>query len=216
VSHVLIEASRALEREGLNPGTSGNLSVRERDGMWITPSGMAPAELAPDDLVWLTLDGGRERGSRAPSSEWPMHAAIYREFPDTGGVVHCHSPYATTLACARRGIPPLHYMLAVAAADEIPCVEYATYGSEALAREALRGLRGRRATLLANHGQIARGVSLGAALRVAREVEVLARLYWGTLAIGGPTLLEPSELREVVECFESYGQPDNAVSEISS
>jgi len=216
VSHALIDAARALEREGLNPGTSGNLSVRDRAGMWITPSGIAPVSLAREDLVLLSLDGRRERGSRTPSSEWPMHAAIYREFADAGAVVHCHSPYATILACARRGIPALHYMLAVAAADEIPCVGYATYGSDALAREAVQGLRGRRATLLANHGQIACGASLDAALRVAREVEVLARTYWGTLAIGGPTLLEPAELREVVERFESYGQPESARSEISS
>jgi len=208
VRDALVDAARALAAEGLNPGTSGNLSARDGSGMWITPSGIAPARLEVDDLVRLSLAGEREEGRRAASSEWPMHAAIYRTFPEAAAVVHCHSPYATILACARRGIPPLHYMLAVAAEDEIPCVGYATFGSKALATEAVGGLRGRRATLLANHGQIACGASIGEALRVAREVEVLAHVYWGTLAIGGPVLLQPAQMREAVERFTHYGQPN--------
>lgn len=206
----LVDAARALAAEGLNPGTSGNLSARDGDGIWITPSGLPAARLEDEDLVRLSLGGDREAGDREPSSEWPMHVAIYRAFPETGAVVHCHSPYAMILACARRAIPPLHYMIAVAAEDEIPCVGYATFGSEALAQEALRGLRGRRATLLANHGQISCGASLAEALRVAREVEVLAHIYWGTLAIGGPVLLQAEEVRDAVRRFGSYGQPHPA------
>ena len=110
----LVEAARSLAEEGLSPGASGNLSARQGDGMWITPTGIASARLEVADLVRVGLDGERLEGSRDPSSEWRMHAAVYRASEGAAAVVHCHSPYATILACARRGIPPLHYMLAVA------------------------------------------------------------------------------------------------------
>ncbi len=201
----LLEGVRALSREGLSPGSSGNLSFRRGRGFVITPSGVAPEALDTASLVRVSLDGRVLHGDLPPSSEWPMHAAIYRARPEVGAVVHCHSPYATTLACARKTIPPLHYMIAVAAPDEVPCARYEPFGSEALARAAVEALGSRRATLLANHGLIAVGRDLLHALWVAREVETLARTYWGTLAIGGPVLLEADELGAIAARIEHYG-----------
>ncbi len=201
----LLEGALALAREGLSPGSSGNLSFRRGRGFVVTPSGVAPEALDAPSLVRLALDGRVLHGALPPSSEWPLHAAVYRARPDVGAVVHCHSPYATTLACARRAIPPLHYMIAVAAPDEVPCARYEAFGSEALADAAVEALGARRATLLANHGQIAAGRDLAHALWVAREVETLARTYWGTLAIGGPVLLGDAELAEIAARIEHYG-----------
>ena len=204
-SERLVRATRALADEGLSPGSSGNLSFRRGRGFVITPSGVEPARLGPHALVRLDLTGRVLHGTLAPSSEWPMHAALYRARPDVGAVVHCHSPYATTLACARKPIPPLHYMIAVASRDEVPCATYQAFGSEALAASAVDALGPRFATLLANHGQIAVGRDLDHALWVAREVETLARTYWGTLAIGGPVPLSAAEIEAVNERIANYG-----------
>lgn len=201
----VIDAAIAISREGLSPGRSGNVSRRSGDGMLITPSGVAYETLTPGDVVALGMDGRAPQGARKPSSEWRLHAAIYTARPDAGAVVHCHSLHATVLACARRPIPAFHYMVAVAGGRDIRCARYATFGTEALAAAAVAALAGRRACLLANHGQLALGPHLGAALELAREVETLAAQYCGVLALGEPHILDDDEMDEVFARFRDYG-----------
>ena len=141
-----------------------------------------------------------------PSSEWRMHAATYRARDDVNAIVHTHSPHATALACAGLGIPPFHYMIALAG-GEVRCMPYATFGTAELADHAVRGLEGRRATLLANHGVIAVGPTLQVARAVALEVENLAGQWLALRAAGlEPKLLEPDELTRVVAKFADYGR----------
>jgi L-fuculose-phosphate aldolase len=135
-----------------------------------------------------------------------MHAAIYARRPDARAVVHTHSPRATALACAGRGIPPFHYMIALAGGD-IRCMPYATFGTDELAANAVAGLAGRRAALLANHGVIAAGPTLAVARAVALEVENLADQYLALLAAGiAPVVLTPDELQRVLAKFADYGR----------
>ena len=135
-----------------------------------------------------------------------MHAAVYRARPEVQAIVHTHSPHATALACAGRGIPPFHYMIALAGGD-VRCMPYATFGTAELAESAVLGLAGRRATLLANHGVIAVGSTLNAAHAVAIEVENLAVEYLAMLAAGlEPVLLSEAELQRVVDKFADYGR----------
>ena len=135
-----------------------------------------------------------------------MHAAIYARRHDAVGIVHTHSPRATALACAGRGIPPFHYMIALAGGD-IRCMPYATFGTAELAESAVRGLEGRRATLLGNHGVIAIGSSLKEAHAVAVEVENLASEYLAMLSAGlEPSLLDEVELARVIGKFSDYGR----------
>jgi L-fuculose-phosphate aldolase len=135
-----------------------------------------------------------------------MHAAIYARRPDATAIVHTHSPRATSLACAGRGIPPFHYMIALAGGD-IRCMPYATFGTAELAETAVRGLEGRRATLLGNHGVIAIGSSLAEAHAVAVEVENLASGYLAMLSAGlEPRLLDDEELARVIDKFSDYGR----------
>jgi L-fuculose-phosphate aldolase len=135
-----------------------------------------------------------------------MHAAIYLARPDVSAVLHTHSPKATALACAGRGIPPFHYMIALAGGD-IRCMPYATFGTSELAEAAVRGLEGRRAALLGNHGVIACGSSLQEAHAVAVEVENLAAEYLAMLAAGlQPQLLDEAELARVIAKFTDYGR----------
>jgi L-fuculose-phosphate aldolase len=188
------------------PGTSGNLSVRIATGMLITPSGVAYDRLTPEQLVALDLDGGSDSGQLAPSSEWPLHRAILRAQPGIAAIVHTHSTFATALACCRQRIPPFHYMVAAAGGNDIPCADYATYGSEELARNAVAALRERRACLLANHGVVAVGSSIEKAEALALEVENLARQFAASRALGEPVLLDDAEMERVLERYATYGQ----------
>jgi L-fuculose-phosphate aldolase len=229
----VVAVAQALDAAGLMPNKSGNVSVRWACGFVITPAGTPYAKLTQESLVELELGDWEngdtpdfpaddERTSRAvvagksgksgmspisrPSSEWRMHAAIYRARADVNAIVHTHSPHATALACAGLGIPPFHYMIALAGGD-VRCMPYATFGTAELAGNAVRGLEGRRATLLANHGVIAVGPTLEVARAVALEVENLAG-QWLTLRAAGlePRLLEPDELTRVVAKFAGYGR----------
>jgi L-fuculose-phosphate aldolase len=202
----IILVSQALDAAGLVPNKSGNVSSRTAGGFLITPAGVPYRDLTAVDIVELDAQGQGAPGARRPSSEWRMHAAIYAQRSEIAGIVHTHSPRATALACAGRGIPPFHYMIALAGGD-IRCMPYVTFGTADLADSALRGLQGRRATLLGNHGVMAVGASLRAAHSVAFEVENLAGQYLDLLAAGlEPALLDDSELRRVIDKFADYGR----------
>ncbi len=202
----VVGAMQSLLDQGMTSGKSGNVSMRTAAGMLITPTGVAPADLTPTQIVAMALDGTVEPGQLLPSSEWRMHADIYRNKPGAGAVVHCHSNYATMLACAHRAIPAQHYMVAAAGSDEIPLAEYATFGSQELSDANLAALSNADACLLANHGQLALGEDLVAALALASLVEELAFWYWGVLAIGKPHVLNREQMDEVKELFAGYGQ----------
>lgn len=208
--HAVIATAQAMNVAGINRGKAGNVSARlvrsGFDGFLVTPTGMPYAQLAPADIVPMTLDGEAE-GSRVPSSEWRFHRDIYRQRADAQAIVHTHSPFATSLACLSRGIPAFHYMVAVAGGADIRCAPYATFGTQALSDHALAALRDRRACLLANHGTIALGTSLEGALALAVEVETLAQMYWQVLQVGEPVVLPEAEMRVVIEKFAAYGQP---------
>ncbi len=200
----LLQTAIRMAELGLNRGAAGNASVRDGEGFLITPSGMPPDTMHSRDMVWMGFDGAVE-GERAPSSEWRFHRDILHARPEVGAVVHTHAPFATTLACLRRDIPPFHYMIAMAGGDSIRCAPYALFGTQALSDAALLALRDRRACLLANHGMIALGRDLTAALAVAVEVESLCEQYWRALQVGEPHLLSEGEMAEVFERFRSYG-----------
>jgi L-fuculose-phosphate aldolase len=132
---------------------------------------------------------------------------IYRTRSDAKAIVHTHSPHATALACTRRGIPPFHYMIALAGGAGIRCAEYATFGTPALAENAVRALEGRRAVLLANHGVIAIGADLESAYELAFEVENMAGQYLRMLAAGlEPVILDDDEMWRVLAQFGRYGR----------
>ena len=116
-------AARRLSAMGMNPGRSGNLSARIEDGFIVTPSGAPYETLHPDDLVFVSAAGAFE-GERKPSSEWRLHRDLYARGSGVGGVVHTHSPYATTLACLGRSIPAFHYEVAFAGGADIRCAPY--------------------------------------------------------------------------------------------
>ena len=202
----LVVTARRMSDLGLTPGMSGNVSVRTPTGLLVTPSGMPYSELVPDDAVEVKHDGSMRAGQRTPTTEWQLHRDILGARQDISAIVHTHSLFCTTIACLRREIPAIHYMVVLAGADAIPCAEYATFGSAQLALNAVSALRGGNACLLANHGMVALGRSLPEALRLAAEVETLAAQYWHAAQIGAPHVLDRDELDRVRARFAGYGQ----------
>ena len=202
----VVAIARAMDDAGLAPNKSGNVSCRTASGFLITPSGLPYRELTPADIAELDANGEIKAANRRPSSEWRMHTAIYRERPEVQAIIHTHSPKATALACAQRGIPAFHYMIALAGGG-IRCAPYATFGSDELAANAIVALEGRRAALLANHGVIAVGSSLRKAFAAAVEVENMAGQYLALLAAGlEPRVLDDAEMARVIDKFADYGR----------
>ncbi len=204
VRQSVIDACLKMNADGINQGTSGNVSVRWQGGFLITPSGMAYESLRPSHIVFVDRYGMPARGQQ-PSSEWYFHKAIYRARDDLNAVVHTHSVHATAVAMTGEDIPAVHYMIAAAGGPTIRCAPYATYGTEELSRNAVAAMEGRDACLLANHGLIACGPSLGRALWLAGEIETLAHQYMLAKQFGDVVVLSDEEIAVNVEKFRHYG-----------
>ncbi len=212
IRQAMIDLCRRMNTSGLNQGTSGNLSHRRKDRLLVTPSGVPYESMVPEDLVVLHDDGTWE-GRHRPSSEWRFHRDILQARPDVDVVLHNHATYATALACHERGIPPFHYMTAVAGGRDIRVASYACFGTQELSDAVLAALDGRYACLMAHHGLIAAAKTLDKALGLAVEVEALAKMYMHALAIGEPPHLSEQEMDRVIERMRrmSYGEaPDLA------
>jgi L-fuculose-phosphate aldolase len=201
----MVNICRRMNSSGINQGTAGNLSVRLAKGFLITPSGLPYDTMTPQDIVEMDFDG--TYAGRRPSSEWRFHRDILKARDDVDVVLHCHSIYATTLACHHKSIPSFHYMTGVAGGTDIRCAQYATFGTQALSDNALVALKDRKACLLGQHGQISLGKTMEAALWLAIEVESLSRMYVQALTLGEPPVLPDEEMARVLEQMRrmSYG-----------
>ena len=211
----LVTVARRMNGTGLNQGTSGNLSVRIEEGILVTPSSLPYEQMEVGDLVAMDLSGQPlKEKQRRPSSEWRLHADVLSCRPEAMAVLHCHPIHATALACHDRGIPAFHYMVAVAGGDEIRCAPYATFGTKELSDNVVNALAQRNACLLARHGMVTLGKDLESALRVAVEVETLARMYLQALQLGEPPLLSMQQMQAVHAQFRGlhYGQADQSSS----
>lgn len=208
------ELGRQLLKNGLTLGTGGNISARNGDHVAISPSGMPYDEIQPEDIPIVDLKGSQVAGERKPSSEFRMHTDVIRERPDVGGVVHTHSPYASTFASLGEPIPASHYLIAFAG-DQIPVAPYETYGTKELAEAALETLGEKySACLLENHGVLALGETVESAYEVALMVEYCARIHYQAISIGEPEILDENDVNSLIEIFEGYGQhSDNQTKE---
>ncbi|MFI6710910.1 class II aldolase/adducin family protein [Nonomuraea sp. NPDC050478] len=187
---------RAVEL-GLVIGTSGNLSVREGDRVSVTPSGVALDRLTPESCPVVDLDGHLLEGDAQPSSETPMHLAIYRT-TDARAVVHTHSVFGAVVATTKTELPPIHYN-ALMLGGVVKVAEYATYGTDELAASVRAALEGKRAALMANHGGVTIGATLEEAFEATRLLEWLCEVYVRALGVGEPAVLTDAQLAAVVE-----------------
>lgn len=200
---------RRLITDRLTTGTSGNISIynAEKGLMAISPSGIDYFKTEPEDVVVTDLDANVVEGNRRPSSEWALHTLFYRTRPDVRSVVHCHSVYCTTFAVLHQSIKAVHFILAEAGTDEVPCAPYVTFGTKELAEQAVTVCGKGNAVLLANHGQLVCGTDIAAAYRLAADLEYTAELQYRASCIGNPSVLSASDITAALERFGTYGQP---------
>ncbi|MCG3750148.1 class II aldolase/adducin family protein [Amycolatopsis sp. Poz14] len=204
------EYARRLTADGLVVGTSGNVSARAGELVAVTPTGVDYAALTPADIPVVDLDGKIADGALKPTSELPMHLAVYTRATDpesapVNAVVHTHSVHATAVSTLVTEVPPIHYMLA-AIGPTARVAPYATYGTTELADAMLQALDDRRGCLLANHGTITYGDSLGSAYSRAQQLEWVCQVWLTARSAGTPALLPPAEIEHVVEKLKGYGQ----------
>ena len=202
---LLVEYGKKLISHRLTTGTGGNLSIfnSEEGLLAITPTGLDYFDTKPEDIVVLQLDGEIVEGKRKPASELPMHRIFYQQRQDINALVHLHSRYATTLSCLNWDLPAVHYLLAFAG-NEVRCAQYATFGSEELARSAFEAMKDRKAVLLANHGLLAGGKDLPFAFDLVEVIEFCAETYYRSKCIGEPVIISDSEMEAVAEKLKWY------------
>ena len=203
----IVEYGRMLLEKNLTTGTGGNISIYDRESglIAISPSGIDYMETKIEDIVLMNLNGEIVEGHRKPSSEHELHRIFYNNREDISALVHTHSIYAATISCMNIDLPPVHYMVAVAG-DNVRCAEYATFGTKELARNALKGMKDRKAVLLANHGMLAGADTIERAFTIAEDIEFCCELYYRTKSIGEPVLIKPDEMIRMREKFKTYGQ----------
>lgn len=202
----IIEQCLWMNAQGLNQGSSGNISARYQNQLIITPTAMAYEAMRPEMLAAISLDDQATwRGSHQPSSEWRFHYDLMRTRPEIGAIVHTHSTYATSLAITRRSIPAVHYMIALFGGNDVRCAEYATYGTQTLSDHVLAAMQERKACLLANHGMLVAGETLTKAMWLASELETLAQQYYHALQLGGAVILTDAQMAEVHAKLANYG-----------
>ena len=198
----LCAAAAAVATSGLVVGSSGNLSIRRGEHLLITPRRARLAATDPRDCVCVALaDGTVDPGhasSSEPSSETPLHRAVYAAVPDAGAVVHTHSHFATVLSALVDEVPPIHYV-ATTFGGPVRVAPYATFGSDDLATGVAAALDGRTAALMANHGAVATGPSIDVAVEQSLHLEWLASVYWHARVMGDPAILSPDQLDAVAE-----------------
>lgn len=205
IRQALVDHSLMCVTRGLSNATAGNISMRFGDGMLITPSGIDPDRMSPDQIAEVAFDGSFTSDWK-PSSEWALHAALYRERPEARAIVHAHPTYCVAISCLREPIPPFHYMIASFGGNEVPCAPYAPFGSQALADEVARTMGTTYSgCLMANHGMIALGRSLRAAFGLTEKLEVLAHQYQLARSVGTPVLLSAEDMATVHDAYKSYG-----------
>ncbi|TLW91795.1 class II aldolase/adducin family protein [Saccharomonospora piscinae] len=202
--------ARRMTADGLVVGTSGNLSAREGDLVAVTPTGVPYDELRPEDVPVLRLDGTPVEGELRPTSELPMHLAIYREASDPdgadiGAVVHTHSTHAVAVSTVVDEVPAVHYMVATIG-PSVRVAPYATYGTQDLADAMLTALDGRRGCVLGNHGTVTYGTGLEQAYHRAQQLEWVCQVWLAARGAGTPRVLPRAEIEHVVDRLRGYGQ----------
>jgi L-fuculose-phosphate aldolase len=196
-------AARRLAHEGLLVGTAGNVSARDGDVIGVTASGVALAGCRSEDVTIVGLDGSVVEGELRATSELALHLGIYEDVL-AGAVVHTHAPFSTAVACVLDELPVLHYQQLLLG-GAIRVAPYATFGTPELAAFVREALADRQAALMGNHGSVAIGASLEAAVQHALLLEWLATLHHRASALGTPRTLTSEEQEDVVRAAISRG-----------
>jgi L-ribulose-5-phosphate 4-epimerase len=200
----IITTVRRAEAAGLVRLSAGNISARTPDGrVMITPRGIQYSVLAAGQIAGVDLDGRLLEGPHPPSSETPMHTAIYRSLPQVGAICHTHSPFALVFAMLGEAVPPGNLELWACGAP-VPVCRWACPGSEQAGQvvvEALRRQPGLKVCLLRNHGLVAVGRDLEQAFEMAYNAEVGLQAAFHARQLGQPLEISPAQLAEIEQVY---------------
>lgn len=197
----LVTAGRRLSKWGLVIGSAGNISMKVGEHVLVTGSGTHLDSLTGDDLVLIDTAGQVLDGTSQPTSETPLHLAVYAA-TDAAAITHTHATASAAVSCVEAELPALHYMC-VQLGGPVPVAPYATYGSDELAQSVVAALgTGRTGALMANHGSITYGmgepqVALDQACERLRTLEWLCELHIQAHLLGTPQVLTSAELADV-------------------
>ena len=191
--------------------TAGNVSARVpgADLMVIKPSGVAYADLSPENMVVTDLFGNLVEGRFAPSSDTAAHAYVYRHLPEVGGVVHTHSTYATAWAARAEPIPCVLTMMADEFGGEIPVGPFALIGDDSIGQGIVQTLAASRskAVLMRNHGPFTVGKDARAAVKAAVLCEEVARTVHISRQLGTPLPIGQDRIDALFDRYQNvYGQ----------
>ncbi len=182
---IVYTSKRTLDL-GLNCGSEGNVSVRTKDTIFITPSGIETSSLN-ESLISEVDINGNVKNKKKPSSEILMHLNIYRNRPEISSIVHCHSIWASILSCSRKKIPAFHYMVAEFGGNDV-----------------LKVIKDRNGCLISNHGQLTIANNLNNALNLAVSLEKISKQYFFCRLLKGTKTLSSKEMIKVLELFKDY------------
>jgi L-fuculose-phosphate aldolase len=197
----VLQAAQQLLVKRLTVGSSGNVSQRVGDELLaITPNRRYTEDLTPTDIVVATFEGDVVAGEGIPSSELMMHVGVYQARPDVLAVIHAHPRYVSAAAVTGRAIPPILEDQMIYLGGQIEVAGHAMSGSDELAAAAVAALGDRHACLLANHGAMAVGRDLRAALYACEYLEKLCQAFlWASLL--GPLNVMPPDVVETERAF---------------
>ncbi len=182
---LVCNAGKRIVKTGLASGTWGNVSARiDENTMLITPSGRDYSDIESEDIVLVDIHTLKAIGELAPSSETPMHAAIYKYRPEINGIIHTHPQYGCTVAAARKEVPPILDDMAQLIGPGLKVADYAHPGSDKMVEGVLGAIKNRNACLLANHGAVCIGRTLDEAFTVNIILEKSCKAYIDSFAIG--------------------------------
>ncbi len=183
----VLHVAKAIHAAGLVVGTAGNVSGRMPDGetVCMTPSSLPYETMTLEDLVIVDLDGHKVGdGGGSPTTEKVLHLDCYKQYPEVGGVVHSHAPYASMFALVREPIPASIEEVVIYIGGDIPCCDYRMTGTAELGEEVAAKLVDRSGALVANHGLVTIGKHAEDALHASLVVERTAQIVWGARQLG--------------------------------
>ena len=206
----IVEIGRRLWERGYVAANDGNISARVGDRIVVTPTGLSKGFLKPDDMVVVSMSGDKLSGGADPTSELPMHLAVYGARADVNAVVHAHPPKATGFAVA--GVPLAQCVLpeVILSLGEVPLAGYATPSTEEVARAVAEFIPKHNAILLSNHGALTLGPDLTAAYYRMETVEHFAEITLAARALGGPSPLSSDDVRKLLSVREKLGLSEPA------
>ena len=201
----VVNGAKAIFKKGLVDIGEGNVSIRmpNKKEFLITPTFNQYEKMRRDDVVHLTFDGEQLSQGKNTSTEYRLHAAIYRIRPNANCIIHTHSPYATMLSILRRDIPTLMEEMVILLGGTINVSEFAIAHTDNIAEKAVSALNNTNGILLANHGVIVCGRNMSHTVKMAEVVEKMALIYWGALQIGDPFTISKEACNNLMNDFNS-------------